>query len=355
MTPPAHAERPLHVAEDRLRLLVHYDGIHEDKEGEEGTGAGQIAEFVADGDLMLLDWFGHLKMKDVREQASRADTPPALRAFLACMATSVKTATPGHYRDPEGRIGAVQTVEVERASEFLRLANAALNEVVLVAGSAKGPWERTVARMRAGALADRQWIFLEGHSVGISLPAHPAEWARNKAKFVEEMMKEYGKREEEANAFPVQLLAASPISLIESREGVTLRIGEPARPTTLRFRLRKGTGAGLEEAVRGQAPASVDDALADRLLGGKAAAATDVEAILEWGPPEDQVGALLSRAARTEGEAREAVLRRLAAWGEEWNQEVGIPEAPGRSGDGQEADLSAWREWYRQMVGLRRR
>src|SRR5689334_16977770 len=48
---------------DTLRLLIFYDGIHDKAGGQGGKGADQIPNFVAGGDIMFFDWFGHIEGK----------------------------------------------------------------------------------------------------------------------------------------------------------------------------------------------------------------------------------------------------------------------------------------------------
>ncbi|MCK6482039.1 MAG: hypothetical protein L6R43_18405 [Planctomycetes bacterium] len=360
---------------DVLRLLLHYDGIHDKEDGKKG--ADQLATFVAEGDLMLLDWYGHVEMAELRKEAGKEPGFPALGAFKAALVDSVKCTVVGHYRDHRGTLGALQLVEVRRASALVRKANAALNEAIL-GRIPESEWARTADRMRPGAAEEKQWIFLDGHSVGISFPAHPAEWSRNKVEFIADGVKETARKvadldarvaeeaPEEVVEVPVeagmeppsaaeaeasseererrqarerrsaeagagffgQFLGMSPVAIVETAESVMVRIGDPGRPSTFRFRLRDEELANMDAAVLGVAPRSLDDALADRLLGGPVPEDPGVRADLEWGPPEEAVRALLARAASSSGERRKAALDGLVAFAARWNREVGIPRAP---------------------------
>ena len=389
------------AAADVLHVLLHYDGIHE-KNGDSPAAREQVPAFLAGGDVLLLDWFGHVEMKEIREEAEKEGTPPAMKAFLHALAGSVKARAVGHYRDPRGRIGAVQHVEVRDASVLVRKANAALNEGIL-SGHADPEWRRTAARMEAGAREGRQWIFLDGHAVGITFAADPAEWAliRRKAvrdiarEFAEERRKEEGdpgpdgleeappgetpeaaalriagaERREAATreatprdrGFGLAFLGLSPVALVETAESVTFRIGDPGRPSTLRIPLRDVEDHSLDEVVLKAVPRDLDGALADRVLGGTAAGDADLLDLLRWGPPEEKGRVLLLRARNATGEGRDAALAGLASFAEAWNRDVGIPRAPvagAQERDGAvpdpkedpEGHLRSWAAWYADVV-----
>ena len=48
-------------AKDELQILLYYDGIHD---SGSGTEPGTIANFVRDGNVMLLDWPFHVQMAE---------------------------------------------------------------------------------------------------------------------------------------------------------------------------------------------------------------------------------------------------------------------------------------------------
>lgn len=389
------------AAADVLHVLLHYDGIHE-KDGDSPDGREQIPAFLAGGDVLLLDWFGHVEMKEIREEAEKEGTPPALKAFLRALAGSVKARAVGHYRDPRGRIGAVQHVEVRDASVLVRKANAALNEGIL-AGREDPEWRRTAARMKAGAREGRQWIFIDGHAVGITFAADPAEWALIRRKAVRDVAREYAeeRRKEEGDAAPdvpeeappgetpeaaalriaeaerreaaareatprdrglgLAFLGLSPAALVETAESVTFRIGDPGRPSTLRIPLRDVDDRSLDEVVMRNVPRDLDGALADRVLGVAAAEDPDLLDLLRWGPPEEKGRVLLLRARNATGGERDAAMAGLAAFAEAWNRDVGVPPAPvagTRDGgvvipdprEDPEGHLRSWAAWYADVV-----
>jgi hypothetical protein len=338
---------------DVLRLLLFYDGIHDSKDEPENCRR-DLNAFVAGGDVMLLDWCQHLDMAKVRADARAEETPPAQRAFLAGLADSVRARPLGHFRDPDGSIGVAQYVEVLHASDLVKKANAAISESVLSAETADSAWTRTLERMRPWAREGRQWITLEGHSVAFCFPAHLPEWARNKTRTVLDAAHGSEAKEDKVGDLPdawLRILSWSPVSVIETQAAVTVRLGDPARPNIFRARMRDRKSRNLDDDVVRLVPASFD-----ALLTGDAPPAAGhpedpgIRAILDWGPPEERARVLMARAAGASGEEKAAALARLAAWGEVWNRDVGVPKAPGVSAD-PVAVLDAWKAWYRELLG----
>lgn len=345
---------------DELLILIQHDGIHDSGSDKSGDGRKQIPEYVRNGNVLFLDWPGYVQKEEFRRDAASESQPPELRAFYDAIATTVKSIPLGHYRDPKGRIGAAQLVQVSHAKDFIRKANAALNEGIL-GSQGDGPWHFTAERMRAGAKEGRQWLSLEGHSIRFSFLSHPGEWATNKAKFVRVLMDGYGEAVEKQLAmaedryqpeYLVQLLSLSPLSLTESQEEVVLRLGNPKQSSTYRFFLRSQYSKTLEETVVTEVPVNLDHELAERLLKGeKAALEPSLAAVLSWGPPEEAVRALLDAASSREEAAWKPALDRLKAWGEAWSRSQGLPEAPSFIDD-KTAYLEAWKDWYGRMLAF---
>ncbi len=345
-------------AKDEIQILFFHDGIHESPPSRNEEGPKQIAEYVGNGDILLLDWPGSIQMNDIRARADDASAPPALRALCASFASSLRSTPVGRYRDPNGRVGAAQLLVISRAKEFVGKVNATISEAILLEStSSDSPWASTMKRMREGAQQGRAWLVLEGHSVRFTFPAHPAEWARNKAAFVKTILDGWqeakeGKSNDNRPSFFLQLLAQSPLSIDESSEGVSIRLGDSKRPLPLRFAMRDVYNSKLEASVMAAVPADLDDALAHRILGGgEGKAGVGVEAVASWGPVEDSVRALLKRAAATDPVAKEPAIASLRRLAEVWNREGSLPRAP-EPIDSAERYLDAWREWYRGIIAF---
>jgi len=343
-------------AKDELQILFCHDGIHESPPERNDEGAKQIAEYVENGDLLFLDWPGSIRMKDIRARAEDPSAPQALRDLCTAVASLVRSTPVGRYRDPDGKVGAAQLVVVSRAKDLVARINGAINESILNEPIlSDSPWAATLNRMQAGARQGRAWLSIDGHSLRFAFPAAPGEWAYHKAVFVKELLKAWqeakeGKSNDNRPTFFLQLLALSPLSVDESSEGVSIRLGDPKRPLPIRFAMRDAYNSKLETAVAGAVPADLDDALARRLTGGgDGKEPSGVEAIASWGPPEDSVRALLKRAASADPAARPSAIAGLHRLAEAWNRDGSMPRAPAPS-DSTDRHLDAWREWYRRVI-----
>ncbi len=351
---------------DRLDILVFYDGIHDDagrtfRGGRDG--AEQIAEFVADGDVMLLDWIGHVQMSKIAEAVDDQNTPAAVSAFCRAVLGSMKTQPVGHYRDLDGRIGAVQAITIADASKFVDKANAAINHMVLSGlndAETDSPWRRSHALMRAACAAGHPWIDLDGHALRVTVPLDHREWTTIKTKYIKQQFTELidvalgeGGREkanENVAAFLplLQLAGAAPIGVRESPRQVVFTLGDPNEPTLLRTRMTdRQYNEQLEPAVTKHIDQSLDAMVMDRLTAEEGAKPMPViDAIIEWGPPEATARVL----AREAVGGNEDAARRLGRWAEHWNRESGVPEAPAvRPGDSA-AFIEAWTDWYDRMT-----
>lgn len=344
------------AGKDELQILLCHDGIHESPPSRNEDGPKQIAEYVENGDILLLDWPGSIRKKDLRAAAERSSELPAFRDLCLAAAASIRSTPVGRYRDPDGRVGAAQWVVVSQAKEIVNKFNAMINEGILHEPvSTESIWALTVQRMQDGARQGRAWLAIDGHSLRFTFPAHPAEWSRNKAAFVKAIVDGWeeakaGKSNDNRPAFFLQLLALSPLSLDESTEGVSIRLGHPQRPLSLRFALRDVYNTKLEATLATAVPTELDEALARHLIGGgETRAAQGVEAIAAWGPPEDSVRALLGRASGPDAAARGPALAQLRSLGEVWNRDGALPRAPERN-DSRELYLEAWRQWYRTVI-----
>lgn len=350
-------------AADQLDILLFYDGIHDDPDNASGgrDPVKQLADFVANGDIMLLDWFGHLKLGHLVEEAGAPMNPPAARDFAKVLAEQVKTDPVGHYRDMDGRIGALQIIRIVKASSFIEKANAALNAQIVREGGGDAPteWRRTTAAMLKAAAAGHQWIALDGSSIVVTLPIDQREWAVAKANFImDKMLLDIVKRtskdgQEDATkhiqefAAILQLLTSAPMSLEEKPNQLVVRLGTPSQPTHLRTRL---TGREYNKDLEGVVEAHVKDNLDQRikavLLDGK----TDemAEAVIAWGPQELTARVLAQEAVTGNTAAGE----KLSAWAAKWNTDYGLPAAPVVEPSDGAAFITAWTHWYDAMAAF---
>ncbi len=354
-------------ANDRFFLLIHYDGIHDSGSKRNGDGRKQIPEFVKHGDVLFWDWPMHIPFEEVRKAADKKEFPASAHAFAATVIRSVKTRILGRYRDAEGRVGAAQLVVISDFKEFLRKANAAISEALIAEVTKSGPepeWRFTLGRLLEAARRGNQWITVEGHSLKGSLPVHPAEWARGKAAFLTELLETAQKMVRLEETVPplarkkkselrhaVQVLSSATISFAESAGVVSWRIGDPSRPSTVRARIRDEYSPNLEDVIAKHVPNRLDEALASHLLGVSEANNPDLNAVLEWGPPEETVRALLGVVSGEDEAARHQALERLDSLGAAWNREQSVPEAP-TSREDLKGYVADWKAWYRAMLAF---
>jgi hypothetical protein len=344
------------VPKDEMRILIHYDGIHDSGDDQDGKGVEQVPEFVKNGDVMFRDWTGHLKMADLRQELQDEDTEP-LEKDWARLITSIKAEPVGYYREPDGRMGAAQLVTIPKAKALIRKLNALFSRKVLEGEIKKdGAMTRTQERMQAAAKGGHQWFTLDGHSLRFTLPVHPDEWLLAKGKFLDDRVKELAealKADVEGDKMTdikggLQTISSVPVSYIRSADRVTFVLGLPKMPSTLRMKLRDKYEPSLEKVVVETVKVDLDKALAEILLNADAEPSALLSAVRSFGPPEEQVRALLAAARNGNDKQKKAAIERLGSWAEQWNRDHGVPKAPQKM-DKLEDYLAAWKKWYEQM------
>jgi len=337
---------------DELRILIHYDGIHDSGGDQDGKGVEQVPEFVKNGDVMFLDWPCHVQMADLRKQLQDPNTEP-LEKDWARLVTSIKTKPVGYYREPDGRMGAAQLVTIPKAKAFIRKLNGLISRQGLEYETKKDDvMPRTQQRIRAAAKDDHQWLTLDGHSIRYTLPVHPDEWLRARDKFLQDLVKEIVKAGEEAvddeKIAIIQALSSVPVSYIESADRVTFVLGRAKTPSTLRMKIRDEYELSLEKVVVETVKVDLDKALAEILLDKDAKPSALLSAVRSFGPPEEQVRALMVTAQNGDDKQKKAAIERLASWAKRWNRDHGVPKAP-KMRDKLENYIAAWKKWYGQM------
>ncbi len=344
---------------DELLVLLHYDGIHESQQkiGEKSAdGTQQIPKFVANGDVMLLDWPFHLDRDEIQKKADNESTDSLEKPWTQ-LVLKIQTRPIGYYREPDGRIGAAQMVIVPEAKQFVRELNGLINaHIAAGVDLSAGSLPRTMKRFRKAAKEGHQWVTLEGHAIHIRLPVDPREWAGLKAEFLKNAFqhgaKSFGpdatESEKKALAAGIRILSSAPFSYIDRGDEVEFVLGSSKRPTTLRVRIRDEYEPSLEKVTIDTVKVDLDEVLAERLLKPDDKTSADVSAVLDWGPPEEPVRALLAAAKRGDADRKKVAILQLRARAIEWNRDHGLPKAPAETDD-TEAYLAAWKKWYAQM------
>jgi len=344
------------AARDELKILLHYDGIHESRAGNT-KGIEQIPKFVESGSILVWDWPFHIDMADVREKAADQTADPKEKELAAAM-LSMKVEPVGYYREPDGRVGAAQMITIPNAKKFVALINEVINtQMVFENDSPSGPMARTEKRIVQAAKVGHRWITLDGHAVRVVIPVHPTEWALVRGEFLEEVAEGVARSlEEDANTddrdgyrMILGLLASAPISYVDLKDEVEFVVGWSKTPCTFRAKIRDEYEPSLEKVLIESVKIDLDAKLAEALLDGDAAEPSPgVSAMLEFGPPEETVRALLAVAGGEDEGRKKTALGRLGKFARQWNRECGQPEAPGQCDDADDY-LAAWRQWYEQM------
>ncbi|MBN1588537.1 MAG: hypothetical protein JW888_03390 [Pirellulales bacterium] len=344
-------------ANDQLLILLHYDGVHDSGSDEHGKGAEQLPEFVQQGDVMLLDWPLRVDMKSVREEAKNNNVEP-LKRSAAQLITSIQVKSIGYYREPNGKLGAVQLITIPQAKAFVRQANALISQAILdsVAKASKDQlgkvtMPRTLERIVEAAKDDYPWITLDGHAVRAVCPVHPGEWDREKSKAFAEAAKDLARsfrqrpdKTEQEISRALAWFAAAPLSYIDRGDKIEVIVGRATMPSTFRAEIRDKYEPSLETALIDSVKTDLDPLLAEALLDEETKPSEAVAAVLKAGPPEEQVRALLGAFDRGDEQQKKAAVERLNRWAMDWNRTRTVPEAP--TGLQPTDDLSAWKSWY---------
>lgn len=338
------------AAKDRLQVFIHYDGIHEGS-GSRERGEDQIPEFVANGDILIVDWPMHLEWSRLR---AGADPDSSLRDLIA----AIHVAAIGHYREPSGEMGALRLVTIEKVSEFLSGLNQQIDKSILALEAEVGFSELplTWQRCHRAATKSRQWISLDGQALRLSLPIHRGEWAEAKRLGLEEtfanLIRDHDREGDDhiqLDSLLTSLLSSAPVSYLEEEGELSLQFGSQQGASTLRLDLRDNYEPSLEAVVTKTLTSDLDAELGRLLVDDAVPAdASPMAALLRWGPPEVPVRALMhamkSEDAAVAAQARSALKR----WASNWNGAERYPAAPELEADAPEFS-EAWANWYRSF------
>ncbi|OHB73498.1 MAG: hypothetical protein A2V70_19325 [Planctomycetes bacterium RBG_13_63_9] len=343
-------------AKDELQILIHYDGVHDSGGDEHGTGVEQIPQFVQHGSVMLLDWPFHLDMASVKETIDN-EQADAQEKDWARLIASIQTKPIGFYREPDGHLGAAQLVTIPQAQGFVRKLNGLISQQIL--GHDVNPdssLAHTMHRMQQAARDGHQWITLDGQAIRFTMPVHPDEWARAKGEFLNEFAKTlaqgFGTNADQEKRRSVKslfgLLASMPVSYVDRGTRVEFVLGRPDTTSTARLYVRDEYEPSLEKVVAETLKVDLDDALATALLDQQPPHSTELSAVLDFGPPEERVRALMAAADRADQSSSQAAIDKLASWSDAWNREHRVPKAPPKT-DHRKQYLAAWKTWYQQI------
>ncbi|MEX2213715.1 MAG: hypothetical protein WD768_06285 [Phycisphaeraceae bacterium] len=348
---------------DELHILIQYDGIHDSGSPEHGKGEEQVAKAVKDGSVMIMDWPFTFDLVELQRAPVPNDQPEAIKAFTAAVQKDITISAVGYHRDPDGRVGGTQHIVIRHAKGFFVKANAAIDLGITMNESAPDPaFARTHEHIRkTAAKGGHQWLELDGHALKFSVPVHQREWATIKAKALGELIQQFltwmpedEKEDNQAVAahlgMMLQPLTSMPLSYSETGNMVSLRLGDPSVPSTLRLKTGKTYKPNLEEAVERHVSRKTDPALVRALLGVKAEKDdAAVAAIASWIPHEDRVRAMMGAVRGNDPTQAAKAVAWLENFAEAWNQKEGLPAAP-PPGKQTGIYLDAWAKWHGAMM-----
>lgn len=341
---------------DTLHGLIFYDGLHNsDKQGTSDQRAReQLAQSLNGREMLLLDWFGHVKLDEWAEGMAESENQAVRK--LAPMVRAIKVEPIGHYRLPNGQIGAAQSVAIPDATKLVAMLNAAINAQMLGevdADDVEG--EPTLKRFVEAARAGHTWATLERHALRIDLPLHRREWQARKhevlAQVAEQLVQmkpedDPAHREDLAGVRrAIAWLAASDVSLTETRDGIRIYIGVIDRPGhMLRMKIRENVSYkdNLAQTIIDNVPDDLHATLlkliqTEKLEPGQAR-------LLEMTPPAHIAWALFTATENDDWQPGVAA-RRLNQWAAKWNREQAFPKAPEDA-----AGREAWADWFNKML-----
>jgi hypothetical protein len=363
---------------DTFYVFIQYDGIHNSATGDKSEG--QIAAFIKNQDIMILDWPFHLDRKAIGEM--KIDENPAGFARVQKLAKRLETEVVGHYREPDGRVGAAQLVTIKGFKDFLEQCNQMINIFLnavdqgeeIERAKKQGELWRTLRKIFAAAKAEHSWINAHGHALRVTVPVDREEWAEFKGDGLRELLKEALRdaatpKEQAVFERAARSLASMPLSYTEAGDKVTLTLGDPLVPRTIHVHIRDDYNDKLEPVVSKHVATDLDAALRQVLyqpgvtktLGQIGSALEqDVQVsesllrVRHWLPREVEIGALLAVTGKRSDPVRDQAIRKLHELGKAWNQNDGHPTAPTPKGSTQADYLAAWRDWYsrrRRLAG----
>jgi len=272
------------VKADTFTALLFYDGIHDksDTPREIETSKQRLREFVDQGDIMLLDWFGELKIGQLQSlPPEQLERKPDVKALLPAL-KHVRTTPIGHYTE-SGQIGAAQLIEIRGVSQFLKKFNGYINQMVLAKPIDE---DQAAERVRTDDLRHQlaakghAWFSLDHQAVVIALPFDRDDWARRKADGLSDMIESFlktppvptqpGEREEwETARMFTQLFTATPVSIDHRGEIVRFTIGGDVPPNVARATIRSSYNTHHVETVKKAVPNSLHDQIVAVATGGE--------------------------------------------------------------------------------------
>lgn len=335
------------VERDELRFILAYDGIHDDEKqestilGRGPRGKEQLTNFVAAGDVMLFDWFFHLNRARFDALLDTEELSPARREFLA-YAKEITVSAAGHYRDHEGRIGALQHIVIPGARRFIGELNAAIREsIVAQTDNGDGGLPRSRAALLAACESEHEFVALDGQAFVFTIPIDREEFRAMKHEYFVDLFadavglksKDLGQLADTTRALG-GILSSLSTSWIEEPDRIKIVLGDRDRSNLLRVTLRDEYDTNLEADVARLVPAALDEAILDNALAPQPAKRSSIADLLAFGPPEITAMALARVADDAASPHATDARAKLFSMASAWNAAGRLPQAPTRLPEG---------------------
>jgi hypothetical protein len=356
------------VKNDRIEMLLFYDGIYNRSDRPSEKEDAKFKKFVANGDVMFLDWFGHMKMEGLSDAVEQPDEDhgPATRKFIVTLAESLRTKPIGYYKDVKGRLGAAQMVTLNKVSKLLPTINAAINENVSAASVFGGDddFGRTLRLMVTAAKNGHTWAALKEGRLTVTLPMDQREWTRLKGEGISHFFNRMVSKAKRAADKPdretklkkevrslLQIVTAMPLGISEGKDQLVITVGHAdGSPVILRTHLPdRNHNPNMDHLIRSEVKKDLDPLMTGSLnpiVDELVAIGPAAQAIMDWGPQEFTARLLMRKAF--DGDKLYAQL--LVSWGQKWNKKQRVPAAPTIGPDDADAFAGAWKKWHEQML-----
>ena len=354
-----------HADEDVLEVVIFYDGVHRNRgHHDQQRTEEQIHEFIRDGNVMLLDWWGHIEVGELADAAEETDRSETERRVLQHLAEHLEVETLGHARSGPGQISGVQRVTIAEFSTLVDRLDALIAEGLERYVEKPPRGARRTAQLLAEALeAEYRWLELDGQVLTFNAPLDRREWtmARHEAfDWLIDRLAELIDAPEQFHEAEADLrrgmvtLANLPLHYSDRDGELRISIGHRETANTYPFHIRDADdyNKDLVDTVRDEAPHNVNRELALHKLDAEAHPLRDeLKGLAEHGPVDVAIRGLLALVEADDQHAS-AAAEALDSFAGRWNEAAHSPEAPGARPDAegeQRRWLRRWQRWLERV------
>ncbi len=352
---------------DVLEVLIFYDGVHRNRDHhDQQRTEEQIHEFIRDGNVMLLDWWGHVEVGELADAAEEADRSEAERRVLQHLAEHLEVEALGHARSGPGQISGVQRLTIAEFSTLVDRLDALVAEQLERYVEQPPHSARRTARLLKEALeADHRWLELDGQGLEFNAPIDRREWAIARHKALDGLIdllaetvdapEQFQKTERDLRGGMVTL-ANLPLHYSDRDGELRISIGHREMANTYPFYIRDADeyNEDLVDKVRDEVPRDVNRELALYKVDAEAHPLRDeLTGLAEHGPVDLAIRGLVALVEADDQHAS-AAAKALDSFAARWNEAAHSPEAPGARPEA-EGEQRRWlRQWQRWLERVER-